>query len=146
MSLAWKLHYDGRGEGVYDPPPTRIDPNWDLESIKHDIAKMIKDKAIAAAAATAAAASRPGVGGKTGSKPDGGKSDGEGGALIKPSPTSSSSSTGRSSSSAGHSSDDHHSHSSYTRVESHSGSWTIEDGSGSSQSLHTVTGGGWHLY
>ncbi|KAF2199499.1 heme peroxidase [Delitschia confertaspora ATCC 74209] len=41
----WKLHHDGLGKGVYDSSPKRIDPDWDLDSIKRDITRMYKAKA-----------------------------------------------------------------------------------------------------
>ncbi|KAF1969427.1 prostaglandin G/H synthase 2/cyclooxygenase 2, pgh2/cox2 [Bimuria novae-zelandiae CBS 107.79] len=40
----WKLHFNGEGKGVYDSSPKRIDPDWDLESIKRDITRLYEAK------------------------------------------------------------------------------------------------------
>lgn len=42
---AWKLHFDGRGKGVYEKHRSVFDADYDLEVIKREIGRMHRERA-----------------------------------------------------------------------------------------------------
>ncbi|KAF2265211.1 heme peroxidase [Lojkania enalia] len=110
----WKLHFDGRGKGVFKAPASRIDPDWDLESIKREISRLYKGKPLSV--------NLPPYG-----------QENSGGALIsRPSAGVSN-----------EHSNDHHKSQAYNS-ESHSSSWSSEEVTSTMEShFESSTSGGW---